>query len=243
MEQKLVVFGCSFTYGHGLPDCLDGNNIGPGSKPSKFSWANHLKTSLGLSKLTNKGIPGASNKIILNEIVNYDFKKEPTKVVILWSNFERKTIFYSHNQTMKAYGQKKLHMMPAFIYKDQMPESFWEGYTSEEKDEYVRLIKTYYEDYHHDYDCVYENSMLINYAHAYLQSKGIENFHLIMQHSLNKHKRVFNNLKIDTLKAKTFSYLKDFHIDDGLDKQKNTRPHPGVKSQIHFANNIKKWFF
>ena len=33
--------------------------------------------------------------------------------------------------------------------------------------------------------------------------------------------------------------MKDFHIDDGLDKQLGA--HPGVKSQIHFTNFIEGW--
>ena len=91
-KYKLVVFGCSFTFGHGLPDCVSEDGTGPGTQPSKMAWSNHLKTFGKFHSLDNKGIPGASNKIILNEIVNYDFN-EPTVVIVLWSNFERKTIF------------------------------------------------------------------------------------------------------------------------------------------------------
>lgn len=42
-KYKLVVFGCSFTFGHGLPDCLDVNKKGPGTLPSKMAWSNHLQ--------------------------------------------------------------------------------------------------------------------------------------------------------------------------------------------------------
>lgn len=247
-KYKLVVFGCSFTFGHGLPDCVDEDGTGPGTQPSKMAWSNHLQTFGKFHSLDNKGIPGASNKIIVNEIVNYDFN-EPTVVIVLWSNFERKTIFKEYIPYKKSsriggsFSDHKLHMMPAFIYKDHMPADFWRGYTAEQKDNYSKLIHQWYEDYHYDHDCMYENTILINYAHAYMKSKGVKDFHLINKHNINKYKNVFNDMKIDTLQAKTFHHAKDFHIDDALDKQRYTAPHPGVKSQIHFAKNIMKWFF
>ena len=44
-------------------------------------------------------------------------------------------------------------------------------------------------------------------------------------------------------KAKLVVPVVQADIDDGLDKQRHTRPHPGVKSQVHLAKNIMKWFF
>tara|TARA_B100001287_G_scaffold48173_1_gene37177 strand:- start:731 stop:1495 length:765 start_codon:yes stop_codon:yes gene_type:complete len=245
-KHRLAVFGCSFTYGHGLPDCIGPDFTGPGEQPSKMGWPNHLKTRLQFTGLDNMAVPGASNKMIADEIVNYEIK-EPTVAVILWSNFERKTIFkeeLTKKNKKRLYpgaDSPRLHMMPMFIHKDHMPDSFWKGFDKKGKDKFSNLIQTYYEDYHYDYDCVYENCILINYVHSFLESKGVKSFHLINYHLINEHKKVFNDLKINSLQAKTFRHMRDFHIDDGLDKQRYTKPHPGVKSQIHFTNFIEKW--
>lgn len=243
-NHHLVSFGCSFTYGHGLPDCIDPNNkIGPGTEPSKVAWPNHLKTFLKFKSIDNKAIPGAGNKMIADRVVNYKFK-ENSVAIILWSNFERKTIFKDRKHDhWGSFSDHKLHMMPSFIRKDHMPTDFWDGFKDKDKHDIINLISTYYEDFHFDYDCVYENSVLINYIHSFLLSKGVKSIHLIMEHSIKEYKDVFNKLKIDTLQARTFNFLNDFHIDDGLDKQRKTRPHPGVKSQVYFAKNIIKWFF
>ena len=72
-KYKLVVFGCSFTFGHGLPDCLDVNEKGPAKQSVKWLGQTITRNIWKFKSLDNKGIPGASNKIILNEIVNYDF--------------------------------------------------------------------------------------------------------------------------------------------------------------------------
>lgn len=93
-EKRLIAFGCSFTYGHGLPDCITFNN-GPGSKPSKFSWPNIVAKQLGLT-LVNKSSPGASNKKIWHEVLNFDFKENDT-VFILWSYNDRYAIIKKHN--------------------------------------------------------------------------------------------------------------------------------------------------
>ena len=35
--DRLVAFGCSYTYGHGLPDCIMAKGRA-GKRPSKFAW-------------------------------------------------------------------------------------------------------------------------------------------------------------------------------------------------------------
>jgi hypothetical protein len=33
---KLFVYGCSYTFGHGLPDCIADNGLDPGPIPSTY---------------------------------------------------------------------------------------------------------------------------------------------------------------------------------------------------------------
>jgi hypothetical protein len=69
MKRRLVTFGCSFTYGQGLPDCPTGVEA-----PSQYSWPYLLSSQLD-RQLVNRGIPGASNLQILNEILNFEFEE------------------------------------------------------------------------------------------------------------------------------------------------------------------------
>ena len=105
-KYKLIVFGCSFVYGHGLPDCIAADGQSQGPKPSKLAWPSHLFAKQGFKSLDNQGICGASNKQITRAILNYDFN-EPCVVVIQWSRFVRKTFFKTPDED--------LHMMPHFI--------------------------------------------------------------------------------------------------------------------------------
>tara|TARA_B110000503_G_C7030136_1_gene363639 strand:- start:97 stop:684 length:588 start_codon:yes stop_codon:yes gene_type:complete len=79
----LITFGCSYTYGVGLPD----DSI----TPSKSGWASLLSQELGL-KLINKSEPGASNTEILYEILTFNFKKDDT-VIIMWTHPIRDIMF------------------------------------------------------------------------------------------------------------------------------------------------------
>ena len=90
--KRLIVFGCSNTYGTGLSDCRDRN-----SPASILGWPNELATMMGISTVINLGIGGASNKHISNSFLNKagdDFFNTDTDVVVfLWSYFCRHCIF------------------------------------------------------------------------------------------------------------------------------------------------------
>jgi lysophospholipase L1-like esterase len=93
-SQRLVAFGCSNTYGHGLPDChMPPNEHGP--TYSKQAWPSLLANDLNLD-LHNQGVPGASNLEILHNILHYDFKKDDI-VVVMWSYVGRDMLFGKKN--------------------------------------------------------------------------------------------------------------------------------------------------
>lgn len=99
---KLVTFGCSITYGHGLADCVV-NKFEPGKVPSKYAWPQIVADHLGLS-LDNQSRPGASNLEILHKILNYKFK-ETDYVVVMWTFSNRDYIFGNKNLiTQKQSG-------------------------------------------------------------------------------------------------------------------------------------------
>lgn len=89
-KNRLIAFGCSYTYGHGLSDCII-EGFRPGLKPSEFAWPSHLGKMLG-KDVINDSRAGSSNLEILYRILNFDFN--PTDiVVILWSYSVRDMIF------------------------------------------------------------------------------------------------------------------------------------------------------
>ena len=84
--SRLVAFGDSCTYGHGLADCyLPNGREGP--IPSVQAWPFLLARKLQLVP-ENQGQAGASNKEIWYKAVNFDFKKGDI-AVFLWSYLNR----------------------------------------------------------------------------------------------------------------------------------------------------------
>ncbi len=85
--SNLYGFGCSCTYGVGLPDIDIELNKGS----SKYAWPEKLAVKLNRS-CVNKGHPGASNLEILNRILNTKITNDDL-VVVMWSFFNRDYIF------------------------------------------------------------------------------------------------------------------------------------------------------
>ena len=117
-EYDLITFGCSFTYGHGLQDCIAEDGLCNGPRPSVLAWPNQLKVLCNFKTVDNQGEPGASNKIITKNIIEYKKYSRQSFVVIYWANFDRHTIFFSKD------NNERIHMMPNFI-SDTMPKDFW----------------------------------------------------------------------------------------------------------------------
>ena len=73
--NRLITFGCSHTFGAGVPD------------PDQQVWgkivSNHLKL-----EFVNEGIRGSSNKLIAHQVRNFNFIPSDT-VIILWSYLPR----------------------------------------------------------------------------------------------------------------------------------------------------------
>lgn len=96
---RLITFGCSFTYGQSMPDCVEkGNVYNPGPKPSKFAWPNVLSKMLNIECI-NQSNCGASNLEILYKILDFNFEKDDV-IVIMWSLPERDIYF---TRLMKSY--------------------------------------------------------------------------------------------------------------------------------------------
>ena len=83
---RLVTFGCSLTYGHGLEDCFV-PPVHPGPKHSNLAWPTIVADKFNL-KLENHSQPGLSNRGILHKILEFEHEKNDI-VVIMWTNVYR----------------------------------------------------------------------------------------------------------------------------------------------------------
>lgn len=91
---RLITFGCSYTFGHGLPDCLDQLHDGyrmPPTISSSLGWPNMLANKLSRT-LVNVSSPGASNLEILYSILKFDFH-ENDQIIIMWTHNMRDIVF------------------------------------------------------------------------------------------------------------------------------------------------------
>ena len=123
--SRLIAFGCSYTYGHGLEDCVD-EFMMPGPTASKLAWPQLLADKLNLECI-NEGVPGASNKQIWYKIINYNFQPNDL-VFILWSTNERHCIFHN-DYTVEQIGAwveskpSKMYYKHLFTRVDQTIDS------------------------------------------------------------------------------------------------------------------------
>lgn len=109
---RLVTFGCSLTYGHGLPDCIELPN-NPGDLPSSMGWPNTVAKYKRMS-LLNMSKPGIGNRHIMHRILNFNFENTDT-VVILWTNPVRwSRIFEDRVEDIGAWQSSKIAGM--FLY-------------------------------------------------------------------------------------------------------------------------------
>ena len=73
-DYNLITFGCSHTYGTGLPDCLNTNDGGIHiTNPSEHAWPSILGGLLKSKSITNKSLPGLGCKQVAKTIIDYKY--------------------------------------------------------------------------------------------------------------------------------------------------------------------------
>lgn len=155
--NRLVVFGCSHTYGQGLSDCWDGG-FHSGPQPSLLSWPGQLATLLKETYnpnmlLVNKSGPGQSNKEIMHNILLFNFQAGDI-CVIMWTYSARSSIFQGSGS--KWDKNTTLQILPHFANKKS---------------------KKYYNNYYSDFDANYSMWQNINHAKLLLDSLDVPNWH------------------------------------------------------------------
>lgn len=157
--SRLVAFGCSNTYGQGLPDCHFVNparGTEPGPHPSKHAWPAKLGKLLNCTEVINCSKPGSSNKQIWNTILNFDFAAEDF-VVCHWSLIHRNCIIYP-NKPLLALG-------------------LWPIPEKDIGDAYRRYITTV----NCDHNLMIESCGYIDHVHRYLSSRVKHLYHVVFK--------------------------------------------------------------
>ena len=213
--SRLFAFGCSNTYGEGLPDCWADNDAGP--TPSMFAWPQLTADALNL-ECVNLSVPGTSNKQICNDILNTNFKQSDI-VVIMWTYFNR-TCFFQDDDTSKR-----------IMIQDVVNKGL--------KRKRQKYNAHYYRTFYTETNSNIENYMYINLSKSILNERGIKNYHITcnksqpwsqlvppLPHRLNPPQ--WNSVELDN--------INNCFIDVALDKK-----HPGVKSQAQVSEKVKKY--
>jgi len=143
---RLVVFGCSNTYGQGLLD------------PKKQVWGALLANSLK-REFVNNGKPGASNKYIAHAINEFVFKPNDV-VIIAWSYLNRSCVLY------------KPLICKSGVVKDnsQLSKNISANLARQKNEDSVMYFKHFY----NDFDSEFTNAVFMDFSIDLLISKKVE---------------------------------------------------------------------
>jgi hypothetical protein len=217
--SRLVAFGCSNTYGEGLPDCWDDGQAGP--KPSKYVWPQLLADDLNL-ECVNLSVPGTSNKQICNDILNTNFK--PTDIVfIMWTYFSRTCCFQDNDNDESKFGNSS--KSKRIMVQDTHNKNF-----NRKRQKYN---DTYYRNFYTQTNSNIETYMYVNLSKLMLREKEIKNYHVSCNHTQDK--LIFNYSPPDWNQTDVYNINDVPCVDEALDNV-----HPGIESQKEFFRRIKK---
>ena len=183
--SRLVAFGCSYTYGHGLKDCWNPKNKRPMPQPSSFAWPSLLAKKLNLD-LVNLAVPGSSNKKIWHKIVSFDESLTSKDLVVVgWTHLERNCIIASKD--------KYINISPWDIDSP--------------------LGEAWYRYFNNDYNRNLELNLQMSHVSYLLNSKGIKNYHFFSSRDkviIEKYNQA-NLLKLNFQDHKTDSGSDNLH--------------------------------
>lgn len=143
-SQRVVAFGDSNVYGHGLPDCYEEKNNAPGRRASLRAWPSIWANAINHNCL-NRSAPGSSNKETLWRILNTKF--EPNDYVAIFWTMKARTCIIGNN-SLAGNGI------------DDQIEQF--GPWNPKHNRWLARD---------EWDVILEQLMIIDHANRYLQSK------------------------------------------------------------------------
>lgn len=156
MEPKrIIAFGCSYTFGHGLSDCFQTKNFEPGPSPSQLAWPQLVANSLGW-ECVNLGVCGAGNKQISHIAHRFEFGSRDV-AVFLWSYIHRHCIIDPLHPDHDVWYEQKGSVHPSVQSKE---DRMW--------------LKHFYREE----DAVWEYNQRQDWIWRFLRDKGIPSYHM-----------------------------------------------------------------
>ncbi len=144
---RLVVFGCSYTYGHGLPDCFVEPSH-PGLTPSNLAWPKLVANKLDYECL-NLSCPGSGNFQILMSVLGTEFQEDDF-VIMAFSYFTRFDMY----QITDMKGNGKIVKPDTTDYKNL-------------------VLDTQYNENYEEQN-IWNNWLAIHHCEKFLMSKSIK---------------------------------------------------------------------
>lgn len=216
--NRIFAFGCSYTYGEGLPDCVTKKGMLP-PEPSKYAWPSVLSKKT-LTEVINVGRAGSSNKQILHRALDTDFKEGDT-VIFLWTHWHRTCVLQQSGEPIR--------ILPSNA-------SNWKFESKEQTDKVI----AYYKNIYDPYDAFMDDIAKINYIKYFLDNKSVKNIHFTIDKIpylelgigfLKRQKLIIDLPNWNAVKFNLID-LKDVTVDNMPDG------HPGVKSQENIAHKV-----
>lgn len=154
--ERIIAFGCSNTYGHGLSDCFEPNSREAGPRASRLAWPQLVANQIGY-ECVNLGICGASNKLITYRAQNYQFGSRDV-AVFLWSYLHRHCILNPLNQEEEYTQLGSLH--PSV---------------------HSKLDRMWLKHFYHEEDAVWDFNVRQDWTWRFLRDKGIPSYHMSVE--------------------------------------------------------------
>ena len=169
--MRLITFGCSLTFGTGLPDLwtkkkfkrVINNQL---VRASKYAWPAQLGKILGAVEVLNFSWPGASNKEITHQVHTFleNYKIHSDDIIIVnWSHTDRSCLF-------EIQDDKSIFL------------NRWVPSSKEKK------AMMFFRHLHNEYDMLYDLHTRINYVNLLFNRLGVKNFHA---YSNDKHRSTY----------------------------------------------------
>jgi hypothetical protein len=163
MTSEIITFGCSHTFGEGLPDALV-DLTAPENRipiPSKYAWPAVLG-ELSNRPVINLGQCGESNKFICNKILNSYFNKNEHTVIVMWTYFTRSCVYVNEQKTLRLipYNTQNFAGVPR---------------------EKIKFNREYYKRFFFYRNAFFESYQNINHAKLYLDKLGVKNYHFCLE--------------------------------------------------------------
>lgn len=206
-NKRLISFGCSNTQGYALPD-----DSKFGKNPSKYAWSNVIAQHYGLEH-DNKGIAGASNRLILSKILNYDYEFNDI-VFILWSHKDRTTKFIS--------PKERQNINAGILSKANVDSKI------------RKTARAWVKYFYTDYNSALDTAQYMHNAKLYLDSLNIKSFHMMQSKKSLKGMatdeiKYFLSFRVQNVFFEQHRHIPPLALDNG---------HAGVNGHKYFADAV-----